>query len=103
MWHFPSNFSVGTIHRANANKAVTPTVNKVVEIQDDADDVSVLTTKTAEETQLKVVVGSWVASSSNPISGPTANFTQPGTPSGGSEEPARVGPAGGAAGGPNGK
>ncbi len=29
---FQDDFSVGTIHGANANKAVTPTVNKVVEI-----------------------------------------------------------------------
>ncbi len=41
---FQDDFSVGTIHGANANKAVTPNVNKVVEIQDNNDDVSILTT-----------------------------------------------------------
>ncbi len=100
---FQDKFSVGTIHGANVNKAVTPNVNKVVEIQDNNDDVSILTTKSARETQLEVAVGCRVASGSNPISGPTANSIQPGTASGGSEDPASVGPAGGAAGGPNGK
>jgi hypothetical protein len=100
---FQDEFSVGAIYGANANKADTPNVNKVVEIQDNNEDISVLTTKTAGETQLEVVVGSRVASGSNPVSGPTANSTQPGTASGGSEDPASVGPAGGAAGGPNGK
>ncbi len=40
---FQDNFSVGTIHGANT-KAITPNVNKVVEIQDNKDDMSVLTT-----------------------------------------------------------
>jgi hypothetical protein len=100
---FQDNISVCTIHGANANKAVTPTVNELVEIQANNDDVSVLTAKTVGGTQLEVVVGSRVASGSNPVSGPTANFTQSETTSGGSEEPASIGPAGGATGRPNGK
>ncbi len=79
---FQDNFSVGTIHGANA-KAVTPNMNKVVEIQDNLDNVSILMTKTAGDTQLDVVVGSRVAPGSNPISSPTANSTQPGAASGG--------------------
>jgi hypothetical protein len=43
---FQDDFSVGTIHGANA-KTLTPTANNVVEIQDDGDDVSVPTMKTA--------------------------------------------------------
>ncbi len=99
---FQDNFSAGTIHGANT-KTVTPNVNDVVEIQDNGDNVSILTTKTAKDTQSEVIVGSRVASSSNPVSGPTANSTQPGATSGGLEEPASVGPAGGAVGGTIGK
>jgi hypothetical protein len=99
---FQDNFSVGTIHGANA-KTVTPNVNNVVEIQDDGDYVSILTTKTAGDTQSKVVVGSRVASDFNPVSSPTANPTQPGATSRGLEDPASVGQAGGAVGGPIGK
>jgi hypothetical protein len=73
------------IHGANA-KAVTPNVNKVVEIQDNEDNVSILTTRTVGENQYKVVVGSQLASSSNPVSSLTANFTPPGAASGGSED-----------------
>jgi hypothetical protein len=80
---FQDNFSVGTIHGANA-KAITPNMNKVVEIQDYKDNVSVLTTKTASEMQSEVVVGSRIASSSNPVSGPIADSTPPGSASGGS-------------------
>jgi hypothetical protein len=72
---------VGTIHGANA-KTVTPNANDVVEIQDNGDNVSILMTKIARDTQSKVVVGSRVASGSNPFSSPTANSTQPGAASG---------------------
>jgi hypothetical protein len=98
---FQDDFSVGMIHGANA-KAVTPNVKKVVEIQDDEDNVSVLRTKTAEENQYKVVVGSRVASGSNPVSGPTANSTPPGAASGGSEDLPSAGPEDRANGGPAG-
>jgi hypothetical protein len=99
---FQDDFSVGTIHGANT-KTVTPNVNEVVEIQDNSDNESILTAKTAGDTQSKVVVGSRVASGPNPVSDPTADSTQPGAASGGSEDPASVGPAGGAIGGPIGK
>jgi hypothetical protein len=105
---FQDDFSMGTIHRANAKTAnqdavAAPAAAEVVEIQDNNNDVSVLTLKTASEGCTDVAIGSQVASSSNPNSGPTANSTQSGTASGGSEDPASAGPAGGAAGGPNGK
>jgi hypothetical protein len=99
---FQDNFSVGTIHGANA-KVVTSNTNKVVEIQDNEDNVSVLTTKTASETQSEVVVESWVASCCNPNSGPTANSTPPGAASGGWEDPTSAGPADRAKGRPIGK
>ncbi len=99
---FQDDFSIGTIHGANA-KAVTPNVNEVVEIQDDEDNVSILTTKTAGENQYKVVVGSRVASGSNPISSPTADSTPPGAASGGSEYLPSAGPDSRANGGPAGK
>jgi hypothetical protein len=99
---FQDNFLVGTIHGANNNKAATPNMNKAVEIQDNDDDVSILTTKTAGDTQSEVVVGSRVASSSNPISGPTAD-TQPGAASRGSEDPSSIGPASGTVGELNGE
>jgi hypothetical protein len=95
---FQDDFSVGTIHGANA-KAATPNVNEVVEIQDNDDNVSVLTTKTARDTQSKVIVGSWVASGSNPVSSPTADSTHPGAARRGSEDPTSAGLAGRANGG----
>jgi hypothetical protein len=52
---FQDDFSVGMMYGANA-KAVTPNINEVIEIQDDEDNVSILTTKTAGESQYKVVV-----------------------------------------------
>ncbi len=101
---FEDNFSVGTIYGANATaKPSSPTVNKVVEIQDEEDDVSILTTKTRADNQSKVVVGSRAASGSNPFIGPTAESTQTKTASRGSPDPASAGPAGGAAGGTGGK
>ena len=83
---FQDDFSVGIIHSANA-KTTTPSSLDVVEIQDNKDDISVLTTKTAIA-QSKVVAGSWVASNSNPASGPTANSTPPGAAGAGSDDPA---------------
>jgi hypothetical protein len=98
---FQEDFSVGTIHGANA-KTITPNTNKVVEIQNNEDNVSILTTKTASETQSEVVVGSRVASCSNPVSGLTANSILPKATRVGSEDPtstslacrAKVGPIG---------
>jgi hypothetical protein len=72
---------MGTIHGANT-KAVTPNINKVVEIQDNKDNVSVLMTKTVGDTQSKVVVGSRVASGSNPVSVPTTKSTPLGAAAG---------------------
>ncbi len=92
---FQDDFLVGTIHGANA-KTVTPTANDVVEIQDNGDDVSILTTKTAGDTRSKVIVGSRVASGSSPFSGPTADSTQLGAASRGSKDPASISPEGGA-------
>ncbi len=99
---FQDDFSVGTIHGANT-KAVTPNVNKLVVIQDNKNNVSVLMTKTAEDTQTEVVGGSRVASGSNPISGLTADSTPPGVARRGSEDLTSVGPAGRADGGLAGK
>jgi hypothetical protein len=98
---FQDAFLVGTMHGANANKAANPNVNKAVEIQDGNDDVNILRTKTAGVTQLEVIVGSRVASGSNPVSGPTANSTQPRAASGGSEDPSSIGPSSGTVGGLN--
>jgi hypothetical protein len=101
---FQDNVLVGTIHGTNANKVATPNVNKTVDIQDNNDDdVSILRTKTTGDMQLEVVVGSQVASGSNPVSSPTADSTQPGSASGGLEDPSSIGPASGKVGGPNGK
>ncbi len=105
---FQDDFSVVTFHGANAkaatlSAAATPTTTEVVEIQDDEDNVSVLTAKTTSEAQSDVAIGSQVASGSNPVSGPTAVSTQPRAASGGSDDPASNGLAGGAVGGPMGK
>jgi hypothetical protein len=99
---------VGTIHGASAkitnqDSAAAPAATDIVEIQDDNNNVSMLTSKTTSKGSPEVAVGSRVASGSNPISGPTANSTQSGTASGGSNDPANAGPAGGAVGGPDGK
>jgi hypothetical protein len=98
---FQDNFLVATIHGANAT--AKPVTNEVVEIQDDEDDVSVLTTKTRAETQSEVVVGSRATTGSNPVVGPTANSTQTETNRGGSPDPTSAGPASGNAGGPEDK
>ena len=100
---FDGDFSVGTIHGENAAKQPTPSASEVVEIQDNDDNVSVLTTKTGADTQPEVLVGSRAISGSNPTVGPAATATQTKTASGGSSDPASAGPAGGAAGGPVGE
>ncbi len=105
---FQDNFSVGTIHGAsvkitNQDSVAAPAATDIVEIQDNNDDVSMLTSKTTSKGSPEVKVGSQVASSSNLVSGPTANSTQSGTASGGSNNPASAGPAGGVVGGPDGK
>jgi hypothetical protein len=99
---FQDDFSAGTIHGGNA-KPAAPSAKEIMEIQDNKDNISVLTTKTSSGAQLEVFVGSWVASGSNPVSGPTADSTQPGAASIGSEDPASNGPTGGAIGWPIGK
>jgi hypothetical protein len=105
---FQDNFSIGTIHGAN-QKTSTPgaaaaqTATEVVEIQDNEDDVSVLTAKTTSKILTNVAIGSRFASGSNPVSGPTSVSTQPEAASGRSEDPASNGPAGRAVGGPKGK
>jgi hypothetical protein len=98
---FQDDFSIGTIHGANA-KTTTPSSSDIVEIQDDKDDISVLTTKTAIA-QSEVVVSSRVASDSNPVSGPTANSTPPGAAGAGSDNPASASLGRRAKGGPIGK
>jgi hypothetical protein len=86
---FQDDFFVDTIHGTNAkaptpSTAAAPSATEVVEIQDDGDNISILSAKTASEAQSEVVVGSRVAFGSNPVSGPTANSTQLGAASGGS-------------------
>ena len=99
----PNVAFVGTIHGANTAKQPTPPAGAAVEIQDDEDDVSVLTTKTGADNQPEVVVGSRAPSGSNPVVGPTTAATQTEPASGGSSDPTSAGPAGGAVGGPVGK
>jgi hypothetical protein len=98
---FQDDFSIGTIHGANA-KTTTPSSSDIIEIQDNKDDISVLTTKTAIA-QSEVVAGSWVASDSNPVSGPTANSTPPGAAGAGSYDPTSTGLGWRSEGGPIGK
>jgi hypothetical protein len=100
---FDDDFSVGTIHGANATKSPPPEANEVVEIHNNEDDVSILTTKTRADDQPEVVVGTQAASGSNPVVGPTAAPTNTKTASGGSSDPTSSGPVGGAARGPVGK
>jgi hypothetical protein len=100
---FDDDFSVGTIHGANVAKQPNPTAGEVVEIQDDEDILSALTTKTGADTQPEVVVGCLARSGPNPVVGPTAAATQTEPASGGSSDPTSAGPAGGAVGGPVGK
>ena len=105
---FQDDFSVGTIHGANAknplaDRAAAIEEAEVLEIQDDEDDVGVLTMRTQGKDQPEVAVRSQIATGPNPVSGPTATSAQAITNLGGSEDPASVGEAGGAAGGPTGK
>ncbi len=97
---FQDDFLVGTIHGANVKTtpqetAAAPTTTEVVEIQDNDDDVSVLTSKTTNKGHSNVTVGSRFASGSNPISGPTAASTQSGIARRGSKDPASANPTGG--------
>jgi hypothetical protein len=96
---FQDNFSVGTIHGANA-KAAIPSTLDIVEIQDNEQDINILTTKTASGAQSEVVVGSRVAFGSNPISDPTTNSTPPGAAGDGLDDPFSASPGGRAKGGP---
>jgi hypothetical protein len=96
---FQDDFSIGTIHGATA-KATTPSSLDIVEIQDDKDNITVLMTKTASGAQSEVVVGSRVASNSNPVSGPTTNFTPPGAARDRLEDPANASSGGRAVGKP---
>jgi hypothetical protein len=98
---FQDDFSVATIHGANAT--TKPVSNKVVELQDDKEDVSVKTTKTRAETNSEVVVSSRVTTGTNPVVGPTADSTQTEANSGGSSDPTSAGSASGNAGGPEAK
>jgi hypothetical protein len=97
---FQDEFSVGTIHGANT-KATIPTAQEVVEIKGNVEGTSNPTTKTSKGVQSEVIVGSRVASGSNPISGPTTNSYPPGAASGGSDDPSSVRPAGRAKGEPS--
>jgi hypothetical protein len=96
---FQDDFSVGTIHGTNA-KATILSTSDVVDIQDNKDDINVLTPKTASGAQSEVIVGSWVASNFNPLSSPTANSTPPGAAGDGSDDPASTSPGGRAKGEP---
>jgi hypothetical protein len=63
---FQDDFSIWTIHGANAkastpSTAAAPTATEVVEVQDNEDNVSVLTAKTTSEAQSKVTIGCRVA------------------------------------------
>jgi hypothetical protein len=77
---FQNDFFLGTIHGANKksgapSEAAAPSATEIVETQDNDDNVSILSTKISSETQSNIVVGSRVASGSNPICSPTANST----------------------------
>jgi hypothetical protein len=105
---FQDDFSMGTIHGGNATAVNKDTVgvaaaSEVVEIQDDDDDVSVLTSRTTGDGGHDNATRNWVASGSSPHNGPTANSTLPPTTRGGSNEPTLASCVGGAAGGPDGK
>ena len=78
---FQDDFSVGTIHGANvtnhlAERVVTVKEADVVEIQDEKDDVSVLTTNTQAEDQTEDVIESRIPTGPNPVSSPTAASAQ---------------------------
>jgi hypothetical protein len=90
---FQDNFSVGRIHGATTKASIPNTAN-VVEIQDNEEDISVLTTKTASGVQSDVAVGSRVATNSNPISGLTAKSTPSGGTRDGLDNPSNAGSGG---------
>jgi hypothetical protein len=105
---FQDDVSVGTIHGANvtnpsADRVAIVKEADVVEIQDNEDDISVLTMKTQTEDQTEDAVGSQIATGPNPVSSPNTASAQAITDIGGSEDPASVGKACGATGGPMGK
>ncbi len=105
---FQDDFSVGTIQGANQktptpSAATTPAAMDIVEIQDNKDNVSVLTAKTPSKALTNAAIGSRVAFGSNPVSGLTAVPTQPRATSGGLKDPASNGLAGRAIGGPRGE
>ncbi len=105
---FQDDFSVGTIHGANtknpsADRDATVKEAEVVEVQDDEDNVSVLTTKTQGKDQPEVSVGSRIDTGPNPVSRPTAASAQAVPELGGLEDLASAGEAGGATGGRTGK
>ncbi len=74
---FQDNFSVGTIHSANitpANSRTAPAASETIEVADDDDNISILTSKSlaengnlppVEESRSEPVVGNQVASGSN--------------------------------------
>jgi hypothetical protein len=107
-FNFQDDFLVGTTHGNNTKSTLKETtaaasVTDVVEIQDDNNNVSVLTTKTTCDTQIDVNVGHRAASGSSPVVGPTTNSIQFEAAHGGLPDPANAGPTGGGAGGPDGK
>jgi hypothetical protein len=84
---FQKEFSVGTIHGANAKTTIL-NMPKLVEIKEDVKGTHTLTTKTSSGVQSEVVVGSRVAPGSNPVSGPKTDSIPPGAASGGSDDSA---------------
>ena len=106
-FNFQDDFSVGTIRGTNAKTTSKDlgepaTAAEVVELEDDNDDVSVLTTKTTGEIQNNVS-GSRAASGSTSVDGPGANSSQPETGRGGLPDPANASLTGGGARGASGK
>ena len=106
-FNFQDNFSVGTIHCTTAkttskDSGEPAAAAEVVELKDDDNDVSVLTTKTIGEIQ-NDISGSQAASGSTPVDDPTANSSQPETGRGGLPDPATASLTGGGARGPSGK
>ncbi len=105
---FQDDFSVGTIHGTQTKSptqgtAVALAVAEIVEVQDNDDDVSVLSSKTTSEAQTDVAVGNRIATRSNHSNGPAANSTQPRTARKGSKDPIGADFVSGAARGPGGK
>jgi hypothetical protein len=106
-FNFQDNFSEGTIHGTNArttsnNSDKPDAAAEEVELKNDDDDISVLTTKTTGKIQ-NDVSGSRAASGSTFVVGPAANSSQPETVHGGLPDPATASLTGGGAGGPSDK